>query len=254
MNIGLVIIGDEILSGRRKDRHQEFFTKLLQEKGHRLHWVKVLPDEAECLTAHLRHSMEAGEVVLSCGGIGATPDDLTRKCAARAAQLPLVRHPDAAALIEGRFGSAAYPHRVRMADLPQGASLIPNPVNQVPGFSVRDHHFMPGFPDMAHPMGRWVLESYYDGASSMETEYVLRVYGLSENELMGIMQQLSAAWPQFKLFSLPRMGKRPFVELGFRGGEGVEQVFARLQQQLKEQGIEYVVDHQQPVNKSRKPG
>ena len=237
MKFGLYVIGDEILSGRRRDTHVEGFRRLLQARGHSLHWVQILPDEPEILVRQFRQSMEAGEPAFSCGGIGATPDDHTRACAAKAAGLPLVRHSEAARLIEEQFPDSAWPHRIRMADLPEGSSLVPNPVNKVPGFSIREHYFLPGFPDMAHPMGEWVLDSYYPAEESPEQELSLRTYGVSENELMPLLQQLTRKWPRLKLFSLPRMGKAPFVELGFRGGEEVPAAFQELQQALREQGI-----------------
>jgi molybdopterin-biosynthesis enzyme MoeA-like protein len=242
MKFGLIVIGDEILSGRRRDRHFPFFRELLQEHGHALHWLQVLPDEPELLTARLRQTMAEGLPVFSCGGIGATPDDHTRQCAARAGDVPLVRNPQAEALIEERFGEAARPHRVRMADLPQGAGLIPNPVNQVPGFSFRNHHFLPGFPEMAHPMAEWVLGHHYGDAAHPEVERSLRVFDVSENELMPLMQRLDAAWPGLKLFSLPRRGKENFVELGFRGRqEEVERAFAELRAALEATNQDYEV-------------
>jgi len=237
MKFGLYVIGDEILSGRRRDTHVDWFRRILQRGGHSLHWVQVLPDDPEILVRQFRQSMDAGEPAFSCGGIGATPDDHTRECAARAAGLPLVRHAEAAELIEGQFPDSARPHRIRMADLPRGSSLIPNPVNRVPGFSIREHHFLPGFPDMAHPMGEWVLDRYYPADETPEQELSLRTYGVSENELMPLLQQMSRKWPGLKLFSLPRMGKESFVELGFRGGEEVPAAFRELQQELRKRGI-----------------
>ena len=99
--------------------------------------------------------------MFSFGGIGATPDDHTRQAAAAALGVPLERHPEAVAEIEARFGADAYPHRVLMAEFPAGASIIPNPFNRIAAFSVRDHHFLPGFPQMAWPMLDWVLATHY---------------------------------------------------------------------------------------------
>ena len=242
MKFGLIVIGDEILSGRRRDRHQDYFRRLLAERGHALQWVQILPDDPALLTARLRQTMAEGAPVFSCGGIGATPDDHSRRCAAEAAGVPLVRHPQAQALIEARFGEAAHPHRVRMADLPEGAELIPNPVNQVPGFSIRNHFFLPGFPDMAHPMAAWVMEHHF-GTGEGEVERALQVPGVSENDLMPLMEALVARWPTLKFFSLPRRGEAPFVELGFRGPAAeVEAAFEELQQALTEAGWPYRLD------------
>jgi len=239
VKFGLYVIGDEILSGRRADTHVAWFRRILQERGHALAWVQILPDSPELLVRQFRQSMNATERAFSCGGIGATPDDFTRDCAARAAGVSLVRHAGAAELIERRFPDSARPHRIRMADLPQGSRLIPNPINQVPGFSIREHHFLPGFPDMAHPMGVWVLDQYYPAENRPAGECSLRVYGTSENELMPILQQLTHDWPDLKLFSLPRMGEESFVELGFHGKEGLEDAFRALQDALRSAGLNF---------------
>ncbi len=235
---GLLVIGDEILAGRRRDRHFEGIGDLLRERGYRLAWFRILPDDPELLVDELARSMRGGLPVFSCGGIGATPDDHTRACAARAAGVPLERHPGAVAEIEGRFGEEAYPNRIRMADLPQGAELIPNPYNRVPGFSIRDHHFLPGFPDMAHPMAEWVLDTHYARRAPQRQRSVW-VHGVSENDLMPLMERLSAEYPEHKLFSLPRLGEPRRVELGYRGGEEIERPYQALLQALREGGFDY---------------
>ena len=241
MKFGLMVIGDEILSGRRRDTHVEWFRKILRERGFALSWVQFLPDEPDRLVRQIRQSMMAEEKVFSCGGIGATPDDHTRRCAARAAGVPLVPHPGAVALIEEQFPDSARPHRIRMADLPQGSELIPNPVNKVPGFSINEHYFLPGFPDMAHPMGQWVLERYYPRELHPPGEVSLRVYGASENELMPILEEFSVAWPKLKLFSLPRMGEECFVELGFAGKNDLMEAFTSLQEVLRQKAFRFEI-------------
>lgn len=243
MKFGLMVIGDEILSGRRKDTHVAWFRKILRDQGFSLAWVQILPDDPDILVRQLKQSMQAREQVFSCGGIGATPDDHTRQCAAAAAGVPLVRHPEAAKHIEKQFPDSARPHRIRMADLPQGSQLIPNPVNNVPGFSINAHYFLPGFPDMAHPMGQWVLQHWYQADRHPQQEQSLRVYGASENELMPILEKLTRDWPQLKLFSLPRMGEESFVELGFVGSEGIEEAFQVLQRLLHQEGFSFVIDN-----------
>jgi len=237
MQFGLMVIGDEILSGRRRDRHFDFFLQLLTRHGFSLRWFQILPDDPELLVQRLTLSMQERIPVFSCGGIGATPDDFTRQCAARAAGVPSVRHAKAKKLIETRFGADAYPHRIRMADLPQGSALIPNPYNQVPGFSINAHYFMPGFPDMAHPMAEWVLETYYPADMHPQLEKSLRVYDVSENELMDLMQAMTQEYPKFKLFSLPRIGAEHFVELGLHGGDGLDAAFADMKARLEQLGL-----------------
>ncbi len=237
--IGLIVIGDEILFGKRTDRHMAHFRELLADRGLQLSRCWLLADEPESLTRQLRFSMEESLPVFVCGGIGATPDDHTRACAARAAGLRLERHSAAAALLEERFGDQAYPSRILMADLPAGCRLIPNPVNNVPGFSVARHHFLPGFPEMAWPMATWVLNKEYPQTHNPLAERSLRVLDTPESALIPVMQALSGRHQEVKMFSLPRMGKQRHIELGFRGSGDCDDALTELKQQLESRGFPY---------------
>lgn len=238
---GLIVIGDEILVGQRRDHHFEGIGSLLRARGLELAWLRVLPDDPDYLTAELRRSFAEGIPVFSCGGIGSTPDDHTRACAAEAAGVPLVRHPKAVAIIEEEFGEEACPVRIRLAELPEDAELIPNPVNRMPGFRLREHHFLPGFPDMAHPMAAWVLDHYYDRRSP-QCQRSAWVLDANETELMPIMEAQAAHFPEHKLFSLPRLDTPRRVELGYRGGEEIEAPFRALLTALDEAGFHWRVD------------
>src|SRR5688572_15999618 len=132
MRIGILVIGDEILTGRRQDKHFANSVQALSRRGRRLWWARFIGDDAALLTQQLREVGASGDICFSFGGIGATPDDLTRQCMAQAHGVALVRHPDAKAEIEAKFDAGAYPNRILMADLPTGARTIPNPVNRVP--------------------------------------------------------------------------------------------------------------------------
>ncbi len=217
--IGIYIIGDEILSGKRQDAHLNKVIQLLGTRGLSLNWAFYLGDIPEQITAHLQASMARGDIVFSFGGIGATPDDYTRQCAAAAAGLPICRHPEAEANIIAQYGETAFPKRVLMADFPQGCALIPNPVNRVAGFSLREHYFVPGFPEMAHPMVEWVLETHYrhlfHARDYLEQSIVVTQAG--ESDLIDLMQQLLTDYPTLKLFSLPRTNQRRTTEVGLKG-------------------------------------
>lgn len=218
MAIGAVIIGDEILSGRRQDKHMARLIAMLHQRGLDLAWCQYLGDDAARITQALRRTLESGEVVFSFGGIGATPDDLTRQCAAEAAGVPLERHPEALAIILEKFGKDAYPKRVLMADFPRGAQIIPNPYNRIPGFSFRDHHFLPGFPQMAWPMAEWLLDTRYAHlfAPGAREERCIVVLGAMESQLIDLMNDVIAAHSGIKVFSLPTAGARR-IELGVKG-------------------------------------
>lgn len=218
--IGALVIGDEILSGKRQDRHLSHVIEVLRGRGLALSWARYEGDDRASLAAVLRESFARGDIVLSFGGVGATPDDHTRQAAAAALDAALVRHPEAVAGIEAQFGAEAYPHRVLMAEFPAGATIIPNPVNRVASFSIRDHHFFPGFPQMAWPMLDWVLDHHYPGlAAAPSAERAIVVYGAGESQLLPLMNDNVARFPQLKLFSLPSFhsGGRRRLELGVRG-------------------------------------
>lgn len=216
--IGIYIIGDEILSGKRRDAHLARVIDTLRARGLALAWALYLGDDRERLIDAFRRSMASDAVVFSFGGIGATPDDHTRQAAAAAAGLALERHPGAVAEIEAQFGESAHPKRVLMADLPRDAGLIPNPVNRVPGFFVGEHHFFPGFPDMAWPMLDWVLaERYPDWRTEPEVELAIRVSGAGESQLVDLMERVVREHPACKLFSLPSLKPVRTIELGVRG-------------------------------------
>src|SRR3984885_6413485 len=151
MAFGVIIIGDEILSGRRVDKHLPKVIELLTARGLSLGWAEYIGDEPERITATLRRSFASGDIVFSTGGIGATPDDHTRQCAAAALGVALELHPEAAKLIQERIrdmhpANAAAPldletpenrHRLNMGTFPQGAAIIPNGYNKIPGFSIK---------------------------------------------------------------------------------------------------------------------
>jgi molybdopterin-biosynthesis enzyme MoeA-like protein len=232
-HIGLLIVGDEILSGKRQDRHFAKVIELLRTRGLEMAWARFVGDDEQEIAAALRWAIDRGDVLLSCGGIGATPDDRTRQAAARAFGVPLERHAEAEAIILAQYGDAARPNRVLMAEFPRGAALIPNPVNRVAGFSCGDCHFVPGFPEMAWPMLEWVLDTRYGHLhrSTPPVEYRIRVIGTSgEGDLLPLMEDTLARHPGIKLSSLPFRGDatRPrHIEFGFKGEAALAAVACR---------------------------
>ena len=218
-NFGIYIIGDEILSGKRQDAHLSKAIALLATRGLQLSWANYLGDIPEQITSSIKASMARGDIVFSFGGIGATPDDYTRQCAADAADVPIERHAGGVANIVAQYGEGAYPKRVLMADFPQGCALIPNPVNRVAGFSINEHYFVPGFPEMAHPMVEWVLETYYKNLFHTQDylEESIVVTEAGESDLIDFMNHMLTQYPTLKLFSLPRSGQRRTTELGMKG-------------------------------------
>ena len=277
---GLIIIGDEILSGKRADKHLPRFIEILAARGLPLAWAEYVGDDPERITATLARAFASGDVVFSCGGIGATPDDHTRQCAARALGQPLVLHPEAERLIRERMQDVAREqglpyepervdnvHRLNMGMFPQGAAIVPNPYNKIPGFACRGApsgagpsqaasapsggrephavgerggvYFLPGFPVMAWPMAEWVLDTHYAAffRRLVQVEKSVIVFDAMESTLTPLMQALEAQHPQIKVFSLPSVDHPQWgrhIELGVKGSaEAVEAAYQALREGLQ---------------------
>jgi len=250
-DVGLIIIGDEIMSGKRVDKHLPAVIERLKARGMDLAYADYVGDSPARITQTLRRAFESGDIVFSCGGIGATPDDHTRQCAAAALGRPLVLHPGAKDLIQQRMQDVAREqglpyepdrpdnqHRLNMGLFPQGAELIANPYNRIPGFSVGDVHFVPGFPVMAHPMIESLLDGRYAAlhGGQVQTELSVVVFGAMEASLTPLMEAIEARFAGIKVFSLPSVdhpvhGRH--IELGVKGrGDGVQAAYAALREGL----------------------
>lgn len=227
ITIGLFIIGDEILSGKREDRHFSKAREILAARGLALSWVQYLGDDRSRCVRAMRDSLATQDLVFSCGGIGATPDDHTRQAVAEALGLPLVLHPEAERQITLRCQETQQPltpERLRMGEFPQGAQVVPNPYNRIPGFSIGRHFFLPGFPVMAWPMMEWVLDTQYAAffRKVAERDQSMTVKGLFEASVTPLLEELTRNYPVLKIYSLPSapMPGAPqaqrFLELGVK--------------------------------------
>ena len=265
MNFGLIIIGDEILSGKREDKHLAKVIDLLAARGQLLAWARYVGDDPQRITADLRDALEAarrGDVVFSCGGIGATPDDHTRQCAARALGAPLALHAEAAELIRERMrdvaaeqGVAYEPdradnvHRLNMGVFPDGARIVPNPYNMIAGFSLHPDDgaggvfFVPGFPVMAWPMIEWVLDTWcaLKPRPVAVRERSIIVHGSMEATLTPLMEEIEARFAGIKVFSLPSVDHPQWgrhIELGVKGEAGsLDAAYAELLAGLRQLGV-----------------
>jgi molybdopterin-biosynthesis enzyme MoeA-like protein len=255
MNIGLIIIGDEILSGKRQDKHLSKVIELLSARGLALNWARYVGDDRQRITEALSAAFAGGELVFSCGGIGATPDDHTRQCAGAALGRPLELHPQARALIVERMRDVAAEqgavfdpkrpdnvHRLNMGVFPAGASIIANPFNKIPGFSVGHVHFVPGFPVMAWPMIEAVLDGQYrhlQGGPRVVERSVI-VFGAMEASLTPLMETIEREHAGVRVFSLPSVDHPQHgrhIELGVKGAAAaVEPAYAQLRAGLAAYG------------------
>jgi molybdopterin-biosynthesis enzyme MoeA-like protein len=255
-DFGIVIVGDEILSGKRADKHMPKAIELLAARGLQLSWAEYVGDAPERITATLRRAFDSGDVVFSCGGIGATPDDHTRQCAARALGVELQLHPQAEVLIRERMQDVAREqglvyepdradniHRLNMGVFPAGASIIPNPYNKIPGFSVAHVHFVPGFPVMAWPMIEWVLDTKYPHLFRQKAygEKSVIVFGSMEAALTPLMEEIERDHPAVKVFSLPSVDHPEYgrhIDLGVKGDPALlNAAYGQLVAGLKALGV-----------------
>ena len=241
MNIGLIVIGDEILSGKRQDKHMPRTIEILAQRGLSLAWSRYVGDDRDRVTAALADAFEGPDLVFSCGGIGATPDDHTRQSAAAARGVPLALHPEAKVLIEERMRDVAREqglpfepdrpdnvHRLNMGVFPEGAAIIPNPYNKIPGFSLGHVHFVPGFPVMAWPMIEWVLDQRYAHlhGGNRQRERSVIVFGAREAALTPLMESVESRYAGVKVFSLPSVDHPTWgrhIELGVKARADCEQ-------------------------------
>ena len=232
---GLIVVGDEILSGRRQDKHFPKIVEMMGMRGLQLSWVEIHGDDRQQLTDALKRSFASDDIVICCGGIGATPDDHTRQAAGAALGLELALHPEAREQITLRVQEMAAKgqgttdmqtpenlQRLQMGFFPVGSEIVPNPYNRIPGFFIRNHTFVPGFPVMAWPMVEWTLDHRYGHLhhAVKHEERSFLVYALPESRITPSLEALEKRWPAIKAFSLPSVGEnggRPHIELGVKG-------------------------------------
>lgn len=237
---GLVIIGNEVLDGRRTDAHFSYTRDLLDERNISLAWSMVISDDTEIIESQLRWAFARPEPFFCCGGIGSTPDDLTRNCAANALGVGLEHHPEGVSILQNRFEGEATPQRLLMVCFPKGADLIPNPVNRVPGFSIENGYFLPGFPSMAHPMMRWVLDTCYETGAERDSA-TLVLPDAKEADLVYLMEQFILTHQSLGFSSLPAFTPTgPAVHLGLSGSpDAVTRGVGELQALLESEGISW---------------
>ena len=263
-SFGLIIVGDEILSGKRQDKHLPKVIELLSARGLALSYADYVGDDPARITRALERAFASGDTVFSTGGIGATPDDQTRQSAARALGVPLQDHHQAQALIRQRMEDIAQErgevydpnspdnlHRLNMGVFPAGARIIPNRYNKIPGFSCTASesvgagsvHFVPGFPVMAWPMIEWVLDQHCAHLfhQAPQTEHSVLVFGAMEASLTPLMERLERDHAPVRVFSLPSVdhpvhGRH--IELGVKGpSAAVPAAWADLRASLVQAGV-----------------
>jgi len=235
-----LIIGTEILNRRRTDKHFDFVTQALLKKGHKLTGSFIIEDDPELIIQTIQFIQSQPDAVLfSFGGIGSTPDDYTRQCAATAlGDSKLYAHKEAQEIIAERVDIQKHPHALNMGMLPKSAKLLENPVNKMPAFQLENRYFfMPGFPEMSHPMIEAILSEHFPENRRLY-RYTLTAL-CREGELIPIMEQMPAS---VEFSSLPKLmtdGWQTTISVAAHHKEEAKTAFALYTTALEEKDIYY---------------
>ncbi len=213
--VGVVILGDEVLKAETREANIAYMLPLLNEWGADVAFCAILPDEVSTVVRHLRRYLEEADLLVLTGGIGPTPDDITREAVAAAAGVPLVVHAGAKDALETYYGSRMDENRMVMAQVPEGAVLIPNPVSAAPGFFVARMAVFPGIPRLLHEMFGW-LRPLVEGKREGRVTLFSRA---PESAYAGIMRETKAAFPEVRIGSYPLLDSEYRVRVVFRAKE-----------------------------------
>lgn len=207
----MLVIGDEILSGRTRDANMYHLAGLLTEAGITLAEVRVVSDDTGAIVAAVNALRGQFDHVFTSGGIGPTHDDITAEAIALAFCVPITIRADARALLQAHYDRAGLPFneaRQRMARIPDGASLIDNPISTAPGFTLQNVHVMAGVPNIFNAMMASVLPTLTGGQPLLSL--TLRV-NRGEGDIAGPFAALAADYPDLS------MGSYPFTQNGVFG-------------------------------------
>jgi molybdopterin-biosynthesis enzyme MoeA-like protein len=241
-----LIIGTEILNRRRVDKHFDFVTKALAQRGHKLSGSFIIEDDPALIVQTIQFiASQKNAILFSFGGIGSTPDDHTRRCAAIALREgDMITHDEAKRIIVDTLGERAYPYSVRMAELPRGATLLENPVNKMPAFALDErYYFMPGFPEMSHPMVEKILTKLIP---NKRTYYRHTLTALcKENVFIEVMEKMPK---EVEFSSLPKLysdGWRVSISVASTDKKLASESFHMYIDVLEEQNIVYGLHDEQ---------
>jgi molybdenum cofactor synthesis domain-containing protein len=212
----VLIIGNEILSGRVRDENVAFLAKGLNEVGIRLKQVRVIPDDADTIVGMVNEVRRTFDYVFTTGGIGPTHDDITAQCIAQAFAVELILHPEAKRLLEGHYPPGAVNEaRMRMAYVPDGAVLLPNPISRAPGFRIDNVFVMAGVPQIMQATFNELRHQLRGGAKVLSRSVSC---SLGEGTLAKGLGELQARYSDLEIGSYPYFRRADFgVTLVIRG-------------------------------------
>jgi molybdenum cofactor synthesis domain-containing protein len=198
---GLIIIGNEILSGRTADTNTPWIAERLTERGVLLAEVRIIPDVESVIIETVRKLSAMYDYVFTTGGIGPTHDDITAECVAKAFGVPLIQDPDAFKILEDYYGIENLTDaRIKMAKVPQGSKLIPNPVSAAPGFIIKNVHVMAGVPRIMQAMMDHVMNEIKAGKPILSNTIAC---SLPESKVADDLTALQAQYTDIDIGSYP---------------------------------------------------
>jgi molybdenum cofactor synthesis domain-containing protein len=211
-----LIIGNEILSGRTQDANLAFLAQGLNDAGVRLREARVIPDDHGVVVATVNEVRHAFDYVFTTGGIGPTHDDITAQCVADAFGVPLLVHPDARRLLETHYPPGQLNEaRLRMAMVPEGAALLPNPISRAPGFRIGNVFVLPGVPSIMQGIFEQLKHRLAGGDKLLSRSVSCQLAEGTLAEDLGHMQQ---RYPDVEIGSYPYFRRGDFgVTLVLRG-------------------------------------
>jgi molybdenum cofactor synthesis domain-containing protein len=204
----LLIIGNEVLSGRTQDKNLSYLAKKLGEIGIRLLEARVIPDTETAIITAVREVMAKHDYIFTTGGIGPTHDDITSECIARAVGVEIGLHPEAERLLRDYYGDQITEARLRMARIPTGADLIPNPISFAPGFTIRNIHVLAGVPAIMQAMLDNVLPTLRHGAAILSVAVSAM---LPESKMAEGLGEVQKQHPDIDIGSYPLMAEGKFA-------------------------------------------
>lgn len=231
----MLVIGDEILSGRTREANAYHLASRLGKAGIDLREIRVVPDDHPVIVDALRALRTSYDQVFTSGGIGPTHDDITADAVAAAHGTSVAVDPEARALLQARcdrMGVDLTPNRLRMARIPEGATLIDNAVSAAPGFSIGHTHVMAGVPEVFRAMVDWLIPRLSGGRPVQSLSVEVR---RGESDVAEGLTEVAAAFPDLSLGSYPFRDKDVWgTNLVVRGLDGprVAEAMAALKQRL----------------------
>lgn len=231
----VLLIGNELLSGKTPDQNLPYIAEKLSSVGVIVRECRIIPDIEATIIETVNACRTQFDYVFTTGGIGPTHDDITSATIAKALQLPLIRHPEAEAALRNYYGEAKTNEaRLSMADMPEGSALIPNPISIAPGFQIHNIYVLAGVPSICRAMMDHVALTIKGGAPMRAISFDVEC---QEGDIADELTRLQASYPQTEIGIYPRYGEgRLYSHVVIRSidGDAIEHAYQRFEAYLRD--------------------